>query len=79
MSERIIPSNILRELVTAELKKRNQPTIAESYSRYSKKNVQLQTNRLNAGMNTHAKQSAKDKDNTSGRGIKIGYQGHGDY
>ena len=78
----IIPSIHLRELVTNELAERNQPTIAESYSGYSKKNLtSMREDPLRDGKlkhpidaNTHAKQFAKDKDNKSGRGSKVGYQ-----
>jgi transcriptional repressor NrdR len=79
----IVPSIHLRGLVAAELEKRNKPTIAESYSGYRKKNMTsmredpLHDGKLkqSLGINTHAKQFAKDKDNTSGRSSKIGYQG----
>lgn len=80
----VIASSRLTELVTAELEKRNQPTIAESYSGHTKKNMKAAregppgADRLRSkpllGMNTHAKQFTKDKDNTSGRGSKTGYQ-----
>ena len=78
----IIPSIRLRDLVTVELEKRNQSTIAESYSGYSKENMisiredPLRDGKIKPlGINTHAKQFAKDKDNKSGRNSKIGYQG----
>lgn len=78
----IVNSNRLRELVAAELVNRNQSTIAESYSGYNKNSMtaireELSRNdkfdsKVSSSMNTDAKQSAKDKDNTSGRGSKIG-------
>jgi transcriptional repressor NrdR len=78
----IISSNDLRSLIVEELKNRNQSTIAESYSGY-KKNLITDTreelshsrkykSKVDSSFNTHAKQYVKDKDNTSGRGSKIG-------
>lgn len=78
----IISSNDLRSLIVEELKNRNQSTIAESYSGY-KKNLITGTreelshsrkykSKVDSSFNTHAKQYVKDKDNTSGRGSKIG-------
>ena len=77
----IISSNELRTLIIEELKNRNQSTIAESYSGY-KKNLITDTqgeltrskykSKVNSSLSTHAKQYVRDKDNTSGRGSKIG-------
>ena len=77
----IIPSDELRTLIVEELKNRNQSTIAESYSGY-KKNLITDTqgeltrskykSKVNSSLSTHAKQYVRDKDNTSGRGSKIG-------
>ena len=77
----IISSNELRTLIIEELKNRNQSTIAESYSGY-KKNLITDTqgeltrskykSKVNSSLSTHAKQHVRDKDNTSGRGSKIG-------
>lgn len=75
-------SNDLRSLIVKELKNRNQSTIAESYSGY-KKNLITDTreelshsrkykSKIDLSFNTYAKQYVKDKDNTSGRGSKIG-------
>jgi transcriptional regulator NrdR family protein len=78
----IISSNDLRSLIVEELKNRNQSTMAESYSGY-KKNLITGTreelshsrkyrSKVDSSFNTPAKQYVKDKDNTSGRGSKIG-------
>jgi hypothetical protein len=79
----IISSNDLRSLIVEELKNRNQSTIAESYSGYKKNLITDTREELShsrkykskvgsSSFNTHAKQYVKDKDNTSGRGSKIG-------
>ena len=78
----IIPSSRLRELITIQLVNRNQSAIAESYSGYSKNGVTAMREEMSRGRtfdyrvyastNTHAKQFVKDKDNTSGRGSKVG-------
>jgi transcriptional repressor NrdR len=79
----IISSNDLRSLIVKELENRNQSTIAESYSGYKKNLVTDAREELShskkykskvdsSSFNTHAKQYVKDKDNTSGRGSKIG-------
>ena len=80
--DNFIYSSKIREYVTEELKQRNQNAIAESYAGYSKNNVtsikeeQLKNTKYDSKVpqtiNTQAKQSAKDKDNTSGRGSKVG-------
>lgn len=68
-----IYSNKLREYITEELRQRNQSTIAESYSGYSKnqltdlKEEQLKRNdkfdsKVSQSVNTHSKQNVKDKD-----------------
>ena len=72
----------IREYVIEELKFRNQNTIAESYSGYGKnKTTSLKeehfinskdASKVATSMNTQAKQNVKDKDNTSGRGSKVG-------
>ncbi|MDQ6723435.1 MAG: ATP cone domain-containing protein [Thermoproteota archaeon] len=72
----------IREQVVEELKNRNQNTIAESYSGYSKNKItslkeehfinSKDDSKVATSMNSQAKQSAKDKDNTSGRGSKVG-------
>ncbi len=72
----------IREQVIEELKNRNQNTIAESYSGYSKNKItslkeehfinSKEDSKVATSMNSQAKQSAKDKDNTSGRGSKVG-------
>ena len=78
----IISSNDLRSTIVNELKNRNQSTIAESYSGY-KKNLITGTreelshsrkykSKVDSSFNTHATQYVKDKDNTSGRGSKVG-------
>jgi transcriptional regulator NrdR family protein len=82
--DNFIYSSKIREYVTEELKQRNQNTIAESYSGYSKNNVtsikeeQLKNNKYDSKVsqtnNTQSKQFTKDKDNTSGRGTKTGLQ-----
>jgi len=82
--DNFIYSSKIREYVTEELKQRNQNTIAESYSGYSKDNVtsikeeQLKNNKYDSKVsqtnNTQSKQFTKDKDNTSGRGTKTGLQ-----
>ncbi len=82
--DNFIYSSKIREYVTEELKQRNQNTIAESYSGYSKNSVtsikeeQLKNNKYDSKVsqtkNTQSKQFAKDKDNTSGRGTKTGIQ-----
>jgi transcriptional regulator NrdR family protein len=74
-----IYSNKLREYITEELRQRNQSTIAESYSGYSKnqltdlKEEQLKRNdkfdsKVSQAVNTHSKQQVKDKDIKSGFG-----------
>jgi len=78
----IIPSNNLRTLIVEELKNRNHSTIAESYSGYRKNLVtdtreelppsRIYKSKINSSLNTRGKQHVKDKDNTSGRGTKIG-------
>ena len=71
--DNFIYSNTLREYITEELRQRNQSTIAESYSGYSKNNVtdlkeeQLKRNnkfdsKVSQSVNTHSKQNVKDKD-----------------
>lgn len=80
--DNFIYSSKIREYVTEELKQRNQHTSAESYSGYSKNKVtsikeeQLKNikydSKVSQSTNTQAKQFAKDKDNTSGRGSKVG-------
>ncbi|WP_458747321.1 ATP cone domain-containing protein [Candidatus Nitrosocosmicus sp. T] len=82
--DNFIYSSKIREYVTEELKQRNQGTIAESYSGYSKNDVtsikeeQLKNNKYDSKVsqttNTQSKQFTKDKDNTSGRGTKTGLQ-----
>ena len=82
--DNFIYSSKIREYVTEELKQRNQNTIPESYSGYSKNNVtsikeeQLKNNKYDSKVsqtkNTQSKQFAKDKDNTYGRGTKTGIQ-----
>jgi transcriptional repressor NrdR len=82
--DNFIYSSKIREYVTEELKQRNQNTIAESYTGYSKNNVtsikeeQLKNNKYDSKVsqtnNTQSKQFTKDKDNTSGRGTKTGLQ-----
>ncbi|MDR4489469.1 MAG: ATP cone domain-containing protein [Candidatus Nitrosocosmicus sp.] len=77
-----IYSSKLREYVSAELKQRNQSTIAESYLGYSKNSVtpineeHLKNSKYDSKVsqttNTHQKQFVKDKDNTSGRNTKRG-------
>jgi transcriptional repressor NrdR len=78
----IIPSSDLRILIVEELKNRNHRTIAESYSGYRKNLVtdtreelpssRIYKSKINPSLNTRGKQHVKDKDNTSGRGTKIG-------
>ncbi|MBA3285979.1 MAG: hypothetical protein H0U27_13110 [Nitrosopumilus sp.] len=72
----------IREQVIEELKSRNQDTIAASYSGYSKNKItslkeehfmnSKDDSKVATSMNTQAKQNVKDKDNTSGRGSKVG-------
>jgi transcriptional repressor NrdR len=66
----------MRDQVVEELKSRNQNIIAESYSGYRKNRVTSTSNKydskVSSSIKTHAKQFAKDKDNTSGRGSKTG-------
>lgn len=79
---KIISSNDLRSLIVKELKNRNQSTIAESYSGYKKNLItsareellhsRKYKSKVDSSLNTPAKQYVKDKDNTSGRGSKIG-------
>ena len=83
----VINSAELRQLVTQELQKRNESTIAESYSGYSKNKVTTEireeiTSRNNkynskAGRTTrtHAKQFAMDRNKGASRG-SIGRQRH---
>lgn len=78
----IVSSNDLRSLIVEELKNRNKGTIAESYSGYKKDMItnareelshsRKYKSKVDTSLNTHAKQYARDKDNTSGRGSKIG-------
>ena len=78
--DNFIYSNKIREYVIEELKQRNQDTIAESYSGYSKNNItSIKEERLkdskyaskgSPSINTRSKQFAKDKDNVFGRGSK---------
>ena len=78
----IISSNDLRSLIVEELRNRNKGTIAESYSGYKKNLItnareelshsRKYKSKVDSSLNTHAKQYVKDKDNTSGRGSKIG-------
>ncbi|HYF99759.1 MAG TPA: ATP cone domain-containing protein [Candidatus Saccharimonadales bacterium] len=80
--DNLILSNKLREYVSAELKQRNQSTIAESYLGYSKNSVtsineeqvkdSKYDSKVSQSSNTHQKQFVKDKDNTSGRNTKRG-------
>ncbi|MBA3750957.1 MAG: hypothetical protein H0X03_08745 [Nitrosopumilus sp.] len=73
-----ITSVEIKNLVVEELKSRNQSTIAESYSGYSKNKVtstkeeqfrnDKNESKVASSMNTQAKQNVKDKDNTSGKG-----------
>jgi transcriptional repressor NrdR len=82
--DNFIYSSKIREYVTEELKQRNQNTIAESYTGYSKNNItsikeeQFKNNKYDSKVsrtnNTQSKQFTKDKDNTSGRGTKTGLQ-----
>jgi transcriptional repressor NrdR len=77
-----ISSNDLRSLIVKELKNRNQSTIAESYPGYKKNSItgtreellhsRKYKSKVDSSFNAHAKQSVKDKYNTSGRGSKIG-------
>jgi len=77
--DNFIYSNKLREYIAEELRQRNQNTIAESYSGYSKNQVtdlkeeQLKRNdkydsKVPQSINTHSKQNVKDKDIKSGFG-----------
>ena len=78
--DNFIYSNKIREYVIEELKQRNQDTIAESYSGYSKNNItSIKEERLkdskyaskgSPSIITTSKQFAKDKDNVFGRGSK---------
>ncbi len=78
MNDNRIGSNKIREFVISELRKRNQITIAESYSGYSKNKVtkirEEQTHDIKHDSKTipttesHQKQFAKDKDNPTGSG-----------
>jgi ribosomal protein L19E len=80
--DNFIYSSKIREYVAEELKQRNQNTIAESYSGYSKNKItslkeehfinSKDDSKVATSMNTQAKQNVKDKDNTSGRGSKVG-------
>jgi transcriptional regulator NrdR family protein len=77
-----ISSTRIRGYVTEELKLRNQSTIAESYSGYSKNKVtptkeehlknSKYDSKVSPSANTQSKQNARDKDNTAGRGTKTG-------
>lgn len=79
-NDNVIDSSRIREIVAEELKSKNQNTNAESYLGYSKNKLtslreeQSGSNKYNSKVsvstNTHSKQYAKDKDNTSGRGSK---------
>jgi transcriptional regulator NrdR family protein len=79
-TDNLIYSNKIREYVIEELKQRNQDTIAESYSGYSKNKVttikeeQLKNTKYaskgSPSITTTSKQFAKDKDNVFGRGSK---------
>jgi hypothetical protein len=74
--ENHIYSSKIREYVAEELKQRNQSTIAESYTGYSKNSVtpineeQLNNNKyaskVSPSVNTHSKQYVKDKDSRTG-------------
>lgn len=78
-----ITSVEIKNLVVEELKSRNQSTIAESYSGYSKNKVtstkeeqfrnDKNESKVASSMNTQAKQNVKDKDNTSGKGTWFGH------
>lgn len=70
--DNLIYSIKIREYVTEELKRRNQTTVAESYSGYSKnkftalneehtKNEKYES-KVPPSVNTHSKQNVKDKD-----------------
>jgi len=79
-NDNTIGSNKIREFVISELRNRNQITIAESYSGYSKNKVtsmrEEQTHDIKHNSKTiptvesHQKQFAKDKDNPTGSGAK---------
>lgn len=68
----LIYSSKIREYVTEELKRRNQNTVAESYSGYSKNNItalneeytknEKYESKVPPSVNTHSKQNVKDKD-----------------
>ncbi|ALI35395.1 anaerobic ribonucleoside triphosphate reductase [Candidatus Nitrosocosmicus oleophilus] len=79
-NDNLVRSNEIREFVISELKKRNQKTIAKSYSGYSKNKVtkirEEQTHDIKHDSKTipttesHQKQFSKDKDNPTGSGAK---------
>ena len=68
----LIYSSKIREYVTEELKRRNQNTVAESYSGYSKNKItslneeytknEKYESKVPPSVNTHSKQNVKDKD-----------------
>ena len=70
--DNFIYSSKIREYVTEELKRRNQTTVAESYSGYSKNKVtslneehvknEKYESKVPPSINTHSKQNVKDKD-----------------
>ncbi|MDN5868956.1 MAG: hypothetical protein L0H55_16345 [Candidatus Nitrosocosmicus sp.] len=70
--DNLIYSSKIREYVTEELKRRNQITVAESYSGYSKNKVtslneehiknEKYDSKVPPSINTHSKQNVKDKD-----------------
>jgi 2-phosphoglycerate kinase len=76
----LVGSNKIREFVISELRNRNQITIAESYSGYSKNKVskirEEQTHDIKHDSKaiptteSHQKQFAKNKDNPTGSGAK---------
>lgn len=66
-----ISSQEIRNYVLEELRSREQNVTAEAYSGYIKSKGKHES-KVTSSMNTHAKQHAKDKDNTSGRGTKTG-------
>ena len=70
--DNFIYSSKIREYVTEELKRRNQTTVAESYSGYSKNKVtslneehvknEKHESKVPPSINTYSKQNVKDKD-----------------
>ncbi len=87
IQKNIVSSDELRQLVTQELRNRNESTIAESYSGYSKNKVTTDiqeeitssNNKYNSKVGqttrTHAKQFAMDRNKGASRG-SIGRQRH---